>query len=241
MRILAIVLAVSIPAVAGCGKREDPAGVVPAPSIAAERFDFRGIQLGVLRSEFKSFSKPPIAANPDVKNGKVIATCHGDPSSRKQEFDDQERYKIESDCWWEYDTGAKKGKKSWERYQRAAVLVGDDEDKNYRFEFAAMPGDEEPRLHRITVYFPSKSWSDVVSALSQKFGSGTPGRSASTLDSGEEIYGDMYTWRRADSSVQAIKSVGLHNIGYVSYSLTKYSQYVYDQQHKNDVPAKDKM
>lgn len=238
MKNLLVVAQLMVVILAGCSREASQPGRVVSvdgkpSSLPAVPFDFRGIKLGITRSEFKAIAIPPVAKNAGMKS-EPIATCSKDPQGRMKGSLYLKQGDTESNCWWEYDTGAKKGKPSWERYVQANVMVGDDEDKHYSFDFAALPEDPDHKLYRMTVHFPSRSWEGIVLALTEKFGVPVPGRQGYTLDSGSQIFTDTYTWRRDDSYVLAVKNVGLHNVGYVAYVLTKYSAYVYEQKHKNE-------
>lgn len=215
--------------IAGCDGHA-PAPTVSDPQVSdvrEEPFDFRGIKLGITRSEFKLYKNPPVLPA-DTKAWSLVATCSNDPQSRKSDSPYYDKRPSQSDCWWEYDS-RRKGGEIWRRYTRAKIMVGSDGGDDYRFKFAAMPGDIDHKLYAIELNMPSKDWKQVVDAIAEKFGQPHLDRVSYTMDSGADVVSDVFVWERKESSIRVVKNVALYNVSSISYSLKKYAAYVWNQ------------
>jgi hypothetical protein len=197
-----------------------------------EVFDFRGIRLGMTKTEFKSMPPPkdtePSTLHIDGLRDKVVSVapeCSDDEnaSSSASEI----RYASYKDlgvvtCAWVVSE-----KYYSESKYISNLSVGSSGAKSHEFRFIAMPGEKEPKLYEIQIFTFTRAFADTVSLLSEKFGD--PAKiEKSTVQNGLGAIFENNTvmWHNSTGGVVLMQRFGDIESGLLQYTLNDHLDYL---------------
>ncbi|WP_250455869.1 hypothetical protein [Caballeronia sp. ATUFL_M2_KS44] len=130
--------------------------LVPLPAHADKPYAFRGLPLGVTLDDFRSHE------HARALPAGSVAVCTTDPEANSLGMELSGADSVSIACKWAHRT-----EEGW-RPSQAVVDCAPSYDHVLRF--AAMPGESEPRLYRMSFVFDARLASDFADALASKYG-----------------------------------------------------------------------
>ncbi|MEZ2352957.1 hypothetical protein [Caballeronia sp. RCC_10] len=159
--------------------------MLPVLAHAEKPYAFRGLQLGVSLDDFRRHE------HARALPAGSLAICTTDPEAASLGMELSDPHGVSIACKWAHRT-----QEGW-RPSQAVVDCAPSFDHVMRF--AAMPGEREPRLYRMSFVFDAHLASDFADALVSKYGASRVKR--------EHGY-TRYIWENAASTITLEANAG---------------------------------